>query len=90
MVDSSWDDVERPILEAVVEHYQDAGAVQNIDVIAERTGLDRGLVGRAVRNLVQAEHLWAHDTTNFDGAPNFANIEPLPPALRAVGAWPVG
>ena len=82
----TWDQRERPILDAIARAEDDHRSINN-DGIAGATGLDRGTVDRGLLALVEAEYV-----TGIEAAAEelcyLLEVRLLERGRRAVGAWP--
>lgn len=89
MVESTWQDVEVPILESIYE-FEQSPTSSDIDfgAIAESTGLDRETISRHARRLFENGYIDGNNVTTMGSG--FALIEPrlTERGLRVVGAWP--
>jgi hypothetical protein len=81
----AWDDLEKPILQAVQAHEGPWGT--DVATIADDTGLDEGDVAVAVRRLAEARFVQANDASTMDG-PDFISIRLLERGLQRLGEWP--
>lgn len=85
---STWEQRERPVLEAIAA-LEEVGEEATYDRVAAATGLDQPVVGRTMKRLYQAGFIAADDATSMgDEYPVFIGAELLERGLRVVGQWP--
>ena len=86
MVRMTWDQRERPILEAIAQAEDDRRLINNDD-IALATGLDRDTVDRGLLGLVEADYV-----TGINAAAEelcyLLQVRLTERGRRAVGVWP--
>ena len=90
MAESTWEVLERPVLEAIAKRESDGRRPgPSTNEIIEDTGLPSGKVQYAIRRLRLSGYLQAVDVTVQESTgPEYIMIELLEPGLRAVGVWP--
>jgi len=90
MVESTWEVLERPVLEAIAKRESEGRrSGPSTYEILEDTGLPSARVQNALRRLRLSGYLQAVDvTTQESTGPEYIMIELLEPGLRAVGVWP--
>lgn len=81
----TWDNLEKPILQAVRVHEGSMGT--DVATIADATGLDEADVAVAVRRLAEARYVQANDASTMAG-PDFMSIRLLERGLQRLGEWP--
>jgi hypothetical protein len=89
-MDSTWEHRDLPVLNAIVELYDETSAPVMADALARATGLDRRDVSRALLALADEQpRLFAPiDGSALNSREIFAATEPTGYARRTVGAWP--
>lgn len=85
----TWYEREAPILEVVYTR-EEAGDRTDLNHVAEATGLDPAVAGRAVRSLVESDYLDGSDVTGLDDVLTFLNLRLLERGRREIGQWPPG
>ena len=91
-MDSSWEKLERPLLETLVA-MEDAGRIPiNSDDVAAATQLPPELVSLAIGRLIRAGYLRGTEYRQGNQPPgvrpDYLEINVLERGLRASGAWP--
>lgn len=92
MAAPSWEQRERPILEAILQS-EEAGTHRDmtVEVVAEMTGLEPAVVGRALQSLIDARFVDAIDSSTFGSSyPEYMAPRLLERGRRDVGQWPPG
>lgn len=86
----TWEHRERPILEAILS-LEEAGTHRdaNVELLAEMTGLEPAVVGRALQSLSDARFVEAIDSSTFGSTyPEYMAPRLLERGRRDVGQWP--
>ena len=87
MAHPTWDERERPILEAIAAA-EDADEFVDNDALALATGLPRAQVDNALRGLVEAKYITGADATTGAGSYELIEIRLRERGRRATGQWP--
>jgi hypothetical protein len=86
MAERSWDELERPILEAVAE-LEDVDSSLGLPALANHTGLPLEQVRIGVRRLFETDLLTGSDASDMEAFDALA-LRLLPKGRQAVGQWP--
>lgn len=88
MASSTWEERERPILEAIAD-LEESGMDATNEHVAAATELDASVVGRTMKRLHDADFIEAFDASAMgDSYPVFIGAELQERGLRVVGQWP--
>jgi hypothetical protein len=87
MAERSWDELERPILEAVAE-LEDVDSSLGPPALANHTGLPVEQVRIGVRRLFETDLLTGSDDSDMGVAFAARALRLLPKGRQAVGQWP--
>lgn len=88
MAGLTWEERERPVLEAIAE-LEEEGVLASIEMVADRTGLSPEVVGRTMKRLHDAGFIEAFDGGGLaDSTPMYFGAALLERGLRVVGQWP--
>jgi|SRR5947209_529483 len=88
MAEDSWNTRDLPVLQAVVDSYEDSGTyLTRATAIERRTGLDHDTVQRALRRL-NSQPSFFEKVAEASGEQIVMVGPPTADALRVAGAWP--